>query len=243
MQIMQYQFSDKFEEFYRASRKKLDRFVTFFPISDHPNEHVRETRGAHIIDEANVKIFINTDRLDSTEAEVTAAEDLVFALLQTVEKFPFALGNTTLDEGKLLEAEAIAGTMNVSIHHLVVIKRLKEEGFWIEALLEKDRQELIEMLEIGVLQEPPLDSLPHFHLVMRYVETSFHEGIDMKEIQELYESKAAFVVYVAEQAVEIVKRYGYNTPKKCLNTFIDLRDLLELRGRVWIKNAETDLVF
>jgi len=243
LQVLNYEFSDKFDKFYEDSQKKLRRVISFHPIKEHPNEYVKEARGAHLIDEVNVKVFINTDMLDSTEAEVTAAEDIVYALLRTVDKFPFALANTTLEEQKLFEAEAIAGVLTVPIHHLVVISRLKADGFWIEALQEKDKQELLEMLGRGISEEPPPDSLPHYNLVMRYIETSFYEGIDFTETRELYESKVPYVSSVAEQGVEIVQRYGYNTSKKCLNTLIDLRDLLELRGRIWIKNTETDLVF
>ncbi len=243
MKVLDYEFSERFDKFYEDARKKLKRMVTFYPISEHPNEYVKEARGAHIIDEVDVKVFINTDKLDSTEAEVTAAEDIVYALLRTTDKFPFALGNTTLDEEKLFEAEAIAGTMTASIHHLAVFSRLKEEGFWIGAVQEKEKQELMEMLTMGIFQEPPPESLPFYNLVLRYIETNFYEDIDLKEILDLYQSKVPFVHSVGEQGVEIVKRYGYNTPKKCLNTLIDLRDLLGLRPKVWIMNAETELVF
>ena len=243
MKVLDYEFSERFDKLYRSARRKLKRKIVFHPISEHPSEYVRETRGAHYIDEMTVSVFINTDKLDSTVAEITAAEDIVYSLLRAVDKFPFALGNTKLDEEKLFEAEVIAGTMTASIFHLAVFSRLKKRGFWIGAVQEKDTQELLGMLSAPGFQEPPPESLPFYNLVMKYIETSFYEDIDWKEVAGQYQLKTEVICSVGEEGIDIVKRYGYNTPKKCLNTFIDLRDLLQIGEKVWIMNAETELVF
>lgn len=243
MKVLDYEFSEQFDKLYRNARSKLKRKITFYPISEHPSEYVRETRGAHYIDETNVSVFINTEKLDSTEAEITAAEDIVYSVVRAVEKFPFAMGNTKLDEEKLFEAEVIAGTLTASIYHLAVFSRLKKRGFWIGAVQEKDTQELIGMLSIPGFQEPPQESLPFYNLVTKYIETSFYEDMDIKEIKGLYQLKTEEICAAGEMGVEIVKRYGFDTPKKCLNTMIDLRDMLRLSDKVWIMNAETETVF
>lgn len=243
MKVLDYEFSERFDKLYRDSKKKLKRIITFHPIKDHPNEYVVAARGAHIIDDVSVRIFINEDTLDSTEAEVTAAEDIVYALLRSVENFPYAFGNTQLDEKQMFEAEAIAGAMTASIHHLVVFSRLKELDFWIGAIQEKEKKELIDIFTMGMFQEPPPESLPFRNLVMRYIESNFYEDIDVKELLELFRDKAPMIYSTGKKGLEIVKRYGYKTPKKCLNTLIDLRDLLELGDKVWIMNAETELAY
>ncbi len=243
MQVLDYEFSERFDKLYRSVRRKLKRKIVFYPIDQHPSEYVRDTRGAHYIDEMTVSVFINTEKLESTEAEITAAEDMVYALIRAVEKFPFALANTELDEEKLFEAEVIAGTITASVHHLTVLARLKERGFWIQAVQEKDTQELVNMMSVPGFQEPPAESLPFYNFTMKYIETNFYEEIDKKEVMGLFQLKTENIIAAGETGVEIIKRYGYDTPKKCMNTMVDLRDMLQLQDKVWIMNAETELVF
>ncbi len=99
------------------------------------------------------------------------------------------------------------------------------------------------MLSVGAFQEPPPESIPFYNLVMRYIETNFYKDIDLKDILGIYQLKTEVVLAVGEEGVEIVKRYGFDTPKKCLNTLIDLRDMLQIQDKVWVMNAETELVF
>lgn len=243
MKVLEYEFSERFDKLYKDARKKLKRVIVFHTIQEHPSEFVQTSRGAHLIDEASVNIFINVEKMDSTEAEITAAEDIVYALLGSVEKFPYALGSTTLEEKQLFEAEALAGVMTASIHHLPVFSRLKEMGFWIGAVQEKEKQELVEIFTMGTFQEPPPESLPFNNLVMRYIETRFYEDIELGVLTALYRQNAPVISSVGEQGLEIVKRYGFSTPKKCLNTLIELRDMLELENKVLIMNAETEMMF
>lgn len=243
LKVLDYEFSERFDKLYDSARKKLKRKITFYPISEHPNEHVHEARGAHYIDETNVSVFINTEELESAEAEVTAAEDIIYSLVRAVDKFPFAMGNTKLDEEKLYEAEAIAGTLTAAIYHLPVLSRLKKRGFWIEIVQKKDIQELIGIFSGPGFQEPPPDSLPFYNLLMRYIETCFYKDMDLEEIKGIYQLKASGIHAAGEMGIEIVKCFGFDTPKKCLNTMIDLRDMLQLNDKVWIMNAETETVF
>ena len=243
MKVLEYEFTERFEKFYKSAKKKLKRNIVFYPIDEHPSEYVKDTRGAHYIDEMTLSVFINTKKLESTEAEVTAAEDIQYALLRADEKFPFAMGNTNLSEEKLFEAEVIAGTLTASVHYLAVIARLKKLGFWIEAVLEKDTKELVGILSVPGFTEPPAGSPPFYNLTMKYIESHFYEGINKEEVIGLYQKRANLITAAGEVGLEIVKRYGYDTPKKCLNTMIDLRDMFELKEKVWIMNAETDIVF
>ncbi len=239
MKALGYLFSPRFNALCKEVKKKSKRILTFQPMSEHPNPHVRDTLGAHIVDDANICIFLNVDKLkDIKEAEITAAEDLMYSLM-LVEKFPTTFPRQSSD----LLAVIIAGLLTSTIHHLTVVSRLQERDFPIEIVEERERKDLLEMLTNDSFREPQPGTPIFYDLIIGYTKAYFFHESHWSEIQACFQKRAPIICSLGDKGIEVVKRYGCDTPKKCLNTLIDLRDLLGLQQRVFILNNETGRTF
>lgn len=189
MDILGYESSKKFEEFYSGQKKFLGMDeMAFIPIRKHPNQNLYGTAYGTIIlsdDGKHLKVFLNPKRFELHPVDERAKAAEVTAVHEILHQWTKAMGYPLI-RGDKRYLEVVNWFTNV-FHHLVINKEMDRLGFEYGVLDRFVADEFIERIEKQKEREviptfPPnsvqfsLYTLWYTHFYFQYSEVNYEKA-------------------------------------------------------------------
>jgi hypothetical protein len=232
LRVLSYEFPRRFENFLREQILARGVHVHFHSISELPKQFSYEIafcwRG-----EDGLHIYLNTE-LDPDQAEVKAAHELAHEIL-VQEGYPAAVPSKPED----VQMQILASRLSSSVLNALVNRRISGLGFNLDAYDEMGIRALVR----NTPENPDLSSMTKWeNLVYNglvYLDNYLDKKVNPRKMPEL-DAQAAFLKTIPgqwnliEKMIEVAEAVGFEEPELCLKALVQLRDLLGLRGKVWV---------